>query len=47
MKTIVEGAETEEELAWVREKGAIFAQDYRVAKPTTPPTKHRLTSSHN
>ena len=47
MKTIVEGAETEEELAWVREKGAIFAQDYRVAKPTTPPTKHRLTSLHN
>lgn len=37
IKTIAEGIEREEELHWVRERGANFAQGFLIAKPTTPP----------
>lgn len=40
---LAEGIETEEELAWVREHGATFAQGYLIARPAATP--HRATLS--
>ena len=37
VKTIVEGVETEGELAWARENGATFAQGYLIARLSSPP----------
>ncbi|MDP9456689.1 MAG: EAL domain-containing protein [Actinomycetota bacterium] len=37
VETIVEGVETEEELAWARERGATFVQGFLIAKPASPP----------
>ncbi len=37
IKTVAEGVEYAEELAWLREHGADFVQGYLIAKPTTPP----------
>lgn len=39
IKTIAEGIESQEELQWVRERGANFAQGFLIAKPSTPPVK--------
>ncbi|WP_242057000.1 MULTISPECIES: EAL domain-containing protein [Oscillatoriales] len=39
IKTIAEGIELTEELEWVRERGANFAQGFLIAKPMTPPVK--------
>lgn len=36
VRTIAEGIETAEELAWVREHGADFAQGYLISRPTEP-----------
>lgn len=40
--SIAEGVETPEELDWVRENGATYAQGYGIARPTTP-TLHGRT----
>ncbi|HEY9853233.1 MAG TPA: EAL domain-containing protein [Leptolyngbyaceae cyanobacterium] len=37
IKTIAEGIEYPEELEWVRQRGANFAQGFLIAKPITPP----------
>ncbi|MGE5658082.1 MAG: EAL domain-containing protein [Actinomycetota bacterium] len=37
IKTVAEGVETQEELQWVREQGATFAQGYLIARPSTLP----------
>ena len=37
IKTVAEGIETEQELNWVKEYGATFAQGYLIAKPSTIP----------
>ena len=37
MKTIAEGVETAEELAWVQQHGADFVQGYFFARPAAPP----------
>ena len=37
LSTIAEGIERAEELEWVRERGADFAQGYFFARPATPP----------
>ena len=37
IKTVAEGIETEQELNWVKEHGATFAQGYLIAKPSTIP----------
>lgn len=37
VETIVEGVETEEELAWARERGATFVQGFLIARPASPP----------
>ena len=37
IKTVAEGIETEQELDWVKEHGATFAQGYLIAKPNTIP----------
>jgi len=37
LATIAEGMERPEELEWVRERGADFAQGYLFARPATPP----------
>ena len=39
VETIVEGVETEGELAWARENGATFAQGYLIARPQSPPVR--------
>ncbi|HEY9808550.1 MAG TPA: EAL domain-containing protein [Halomicronema sp.] len=46
IKTIAEGIETEEELNWLQERGATFAQGFLIAKPTSPPATStpKLTS---
>ena len=40
--SIAEGVETEDELNWVRENGATYAQGYAISRPTTP-TLHGRT----
>ncbi len=42
IQSIAEGVETEDELAWVRDHGATYAQGYVIARPTTP-TLHGRT----
>ena len=37
LKTVAEGIETAEELAWVKEHGADFVQGYYFARPASPP----------
>ncbi len=44
VETIVEGVETEGELAWAREKGATFAQGYLFSKPMSPPLRTLSTA---
>jgi EAL domain-containing protein (putative c-di-GMP-specific phosphodiesterase class I) len=39
--SIAEGVETADELAWVREHGATYAQGYAIARPTTPTLRGR------
>lgn len=39
VKTVVEGVETKEELAWSQEHGADLIQGYLLAKPANPPHK--------
>jgi EAL domain-containing protein (putative c-di-GMP-specific phosphodiesterase class I) len=40
--SIAEGVETDDELNWVRENGATYAQGYAISRPTTP-TLHGRT----
>jgi len=42
IESIAEGVETDEELDWVRENGATYAQGYGIARPTLP-TLHGRT----
>lgn len=42
IQSIAEGVETEEELDWVRDNGATYAQGYVISRPTTP-TLHGRT----
>ena len=42
IESIAEGVETDEEMAWVRENGATYAQGYFIARPTLP-TLHGRT----
>jgi EAL domain-containing protein (putative c-di-GMP-specific phosphodiesterase class I) len=42
IESIAEGVETDEELAWVRDNGATYAQGYGIARPTRP-TLHGRT----
>lgn len=42
IESIAEGVETDEELNWVREHGATYAQGFAIARPTTP-TLHGRT----
>lgn len=39
VKSVAEGVETHEELSWVRDRGATFAQGYLLANPTNPPLR--------
>lgn len=41
IKTVAEGIETEEELDWVRLRGADFVQGYLIAKPSAEPLRSR------
>lgn len=36
IESIAEGVETDDELAWVRDNGATYAQGYGIARPTLP-----------
>jgi EAL domain-containing protein (putative c-di-GMP-specific phosphodiesterase class I) len=48
IRTVAEGIECTEELDWVRERGATFAQGYLIAKPTTlPMTKPPRIAAEN
>lgn len=40
---LAEGIEVEEELAWVREHGATYAQGYLIARPQAAPVRQRST----
>jgi len=42
IESIAEGVETDDELDWVRDHGATYAQGYGIARPTTP-TLHGRT----
>jgi EAL domain-containing protein (putative c-di-GMP-specific phosphodiesterase class I) len=42
IKTIAEGIETAEELAWVQDHGADYAQGYLIARPTEPRFAHLM-----
>jgi EAL domain-containing protein (putative c-di-GMP-specific phosphodiesterase class I) len=42
IESIAEGVETDEELAWVRDNGATYAQGFGIARPTRP-TLHGRT----
>ena len=42
IESIAEGVETDDELAWVRDHGATYAQGYGIARPTKP-TLHGRT----
>ncbi|MDA1081893.1 MAG: EAL domain-containing protein [Gemmatimonadetes bacterium] len=42
IQSIAEGVETMDELAWVRDNGATYAQGFAIARPTTP-TLHGRT----
>lgn len=46
VESVVEGVETEEELAWAREEGATFVQGYLIARPSNPPVQDLLTSAY-
>ena len=36
IESIAEGVETDEEMSWVRENGATYAQGYWIARPSLP-----------